>query len=160
MAYATQLARLHHLMGKCHGRATPIVEPDKRLDLGGLCSLDHFPSVGQRAGDRLFARDRFARGNRRTGDRGMHVVGRHHVDQPDLRGANQLLPVGRSIFPTPVVGEGSGVLLRLPKHSMHHRNQRGLEELGDLAPGVGMCPSHEALPNQGDIDRGHAMLLK
>ena len=55
------------------------VVPVRRRGGGG-----HRPSIGQRAGERLLARDVLARLERGDGLLGMNVVGRADVDQPDV----------------------------------------------------------------------------
>ena len=136
VANRAKLAGLDQLVGQRHRRAAAIVKPDERLHLGRLGGLRHFAGVGQRSGDGLLARARLASGDRRAGHRGVHVVGRDHVDQPDLRRLDQLLPIGRSILPTPVVGKHAGIFLRLAVHGVHHGHDRRLEKLRYLAPAV------------------------
>ncbi len=159
MIQLTELTCLDQLMSQCHGGAPPVVEPDERLDLGRLGCLDHGSGVGQRAGDRFFTGTRLAGGDGRPGHRRVHIVGRDHVDQADFRRADELLPIGGGVFPAPIIGKGPGILLRLSKNRVHDGHERRLEEFGHLAPSVRMCSPHEALPDQGHIDRCHDVLL-
>ncbi len=158
VADLADLALTDQLVGEGHGRAAAVVEPDEGLDAVPLGGLDHFAGVLEGAGDRLFAADRLAGGDGGLGHGGVHVVGRHHVDQPDQGRLDQFFPVGRAVLPAPIGGEAR-VFLRQAVDRVHDRDHGRLEELGHLSPCVGMGTAHEALADESDVDGFHSGLL-
>ena len=153
-----QFTRSDHLVREGNGGDAAVIEPDKGLYALGPGGFDHRPGIVEGAGDRFFAGHRLAGldGGARRG--GMHVVGRDDVDQPDLGRGHQRLPVGRGVFPAPVVGERLGVFFGLAEDGVHHRFERRLEELRDLPPSVGVGATHEPLADQSNIDGTHALI--
>src|SRR5208337_4795810 len=115
----------------------------------------HGAGLGQRAGDRFLARHILAGLDGGHGHRGVHEVGRHDVDQVDLGQPDRILPVRRCVDPAPVIGEDLGMLLPAPARRVHDRADRGLEEPGDLRPGIRMGPPHEALADHRHVDLTH-----
>jgi hypothetical protein len=69
------------------------------------------------------------------------------------------LPIGRGVFPTPIGRESRRIFLRLPKNRVHDGRDGALEKLTDLPPSVRVRAAHEALPNEGDVDRCHDIIL-
>ena len=98
-------AFVHELAGQRDRRHAPVVEPDHVVDARLLDGPGHFLGFLDVHRQRLFANDHLAVLRRGDGDRAVHVIGRADVDQVDVLGADQLLPVRLDALVSPDVGE-------------------------------------------------------
>ena len=121
-----------------------------RFRLG--CGVLHQLRISKRGGQRLLAADVLACGQGFDRHPGMHVVGSADVDNIHTRVFQKLMPVVRSTLPSPLLGEGLGLLERSCGIHSHLDSTREVKKSSRRQPGVRVGPAHESGSNEPDTD--------
>ncbi len=117
--------------------------PRRRRHLLGLSAIH---------GQRLFARDNFARLKRGDGDIVMSVVGRADIDNLDFGIVDNAPPVLHRIFPSPALGHLLHFGLVAAANGFQPWRQGQVEKLADLPVRVRMGLAHELVTDHADGD--------
>ena len=100
--------------------------------------------------ERLFAQDHLAGLGGGDGDLGVDVVRRGDVDEVDVVALDELAPVGFDGFVAPLGGEGFDLAGIAGADGLEDRLIFEVEEVVDLAIGVGVRAAHEAVADESD----------
>ncbi len=158
MKDAPQPAFRDQLFGQGHGWDAAVVEADHARLTAPLYRFDHGQRLRGVHGQGFFADDPLAGCGSGQGDGVVGVVGRADVDHVDVVPCDQALPVGFDALPAPARGEGRGLRRVCGTDCLEDGAKLVIEELVDLAIGVGMGSTHEARADQADVECAHGVL--
>ena len=143
-----------------HRGAATIVVPDEGAHAllgGGARGEHHLLRVGERAGERLLARDMLAGLEARDRHLGVEMVRRRDIDELDLGVREQVLPVHGRVLPAPLGGERGGFRGVATRDHAHRGRALEVEELRALAPRGRVRAAHELGADQRDPDRASCL---
>gem|GEM_PF-6433889 len=85
----------------------------------------------------------------------MNIIWRGDVDEVDVIARDQFAPIGFDGFVAPFRGEGFGVSCVAGANGFENGLIIEVEEIVDLAKGVGVRPAHEAVTDKSDAKWFH-----
>jgi hypothetical protein len=95
-----------------------------------------------------------ARFERRNRDLGMTLTRRAHIDQVDVLTPDELLPVRLQRRPAQLLRRRGDSVSVATTERDHFRGQRQVEEPTGRTPRLGVCGTHEGVPDHPDAESG------
>ena len=139
------------LLGQRDGRHAAIVVPDHVRHLGLLDGLDHLQAFGPFIASGFSHRIILPAWAAAMAISACELFGvQMSMTSMSLR-SMQLPPVGLDRFVAPLLGERLDLVGAAGADGLEHRPIGEVEEVIDLAIGIGMGPAHEAVADHADV---------
>ena len=160
MEDAPEPALVDQLLGQRDGGDAAVVVRDQVGHAGLLDGLDHLQALRPVPRQRLLAQDHLAGLGGGDGDFPRACCsGRVDVDEVNVLARDELAPVRFDRFVAPLGGEGLGLGLVEVADRLEDGLIFEVEEVADLAGGVGVRAAHEAATDESDVEFLHKELV-